>query len=192
MILFFDTETTGMWLKNLDPSDAQQPGMVELGLLVTDDEGREVCALNLIVDSGKVCSKEAQAVHGIYPDVIKKYGVTAKAATTIFAQLLNKCDLYVAHNLWFDKNIMLHQFLLDSAMEVEIEMLEKPSFCTMLGSMPLCKIPGFRGEYKWPKLTEACLKLLGYPHDSAHTALGDVRVCKELYFYIKGLENAKR
>jgi DNA polymerase III epsilon subunit-like protein len=57
-------------------------------------------------------------------------------------------------------------------------------FCTMRAMTPRCRLPSRRrGEFKWPKLEEAYEHVFGTkpPAAAAHTALGDVTACRELF-----------
>lgn len=101
-----------------------------------------------------------------------------------FLNAWGKCDVVVAHNLSFDKPVLMAEMV-----RYDLKFPKKlDEYCTKLGSEPVCKIPGFKGKYKWPTLTEAHEFLLGTGFDGAHDALADVQACARVYFALKAHE----
>jgi DNA polymerase-3 subunit epsilon len=46
------------------------------------------------------------------------------------------------------------------------------------------KLPGrYPGKYKWPNLAEAHRFCLGRDFDDAHSAMGDVLACRDIYIH---------
>lgn len=52
MILFFDTETTGMYQWRQTPDHPDQPHIVQLAALLCHDDGRPIAGFSTIVDPG--------------------------------------------------------------------------------------------------------------------------------------------
>jgi len=57
----------------------------------------------------------------------------------------------------------------------------------MKNTTNLCKIQGYRGGYKWPKLNELHYHLFRRHMDSEHHAGSDVRNCAKCFFKLKSL-----
>ena len=187
MILFFDTETTGKADFRAEPDAPHQPRLVQLAAILTDNDGKEMGSLNLIIKpDGFEIPTDASRVHGITTKTAIEYGVGLEAALPIFAQLALKPHLIVAHNFDFDLLIMRGEFLRCGFEEDPFEGALK--FCTMREMTPLCKLPGKYDDYKWPKLQEAHIHAFGSEFDDAHDALADVRACAKLYFWLRNLK----
>ena len=55
----------------------------------------------------------------------------------------------------------------------------------MKNSIDYCKLPGYHGEYKYPKLQELYRKLFGQSFSNAHDASADTEATKKCYFELK-------
>jgi DNA polymerase III epsilon subunit-like protein len=187
MILFYDTETTGKAQMNRPADDPAQPRIVQLAAILVDESAEtpeEVGQLSVIIQpDGFVIPSEASAIHGITTETALKYGVSESAALHVFDQMLMRAEAAVAHNAAFDK------LVLSRGSNSRAGKLAN-SFCTMLAMMDQCKLPGRYGSYKWPKLQEAYQHCFGCEFEGAHDALTDVRACKDVYFWLKGKEEA--
>jgi len=100
-----------------------------------------------------------------------------------FLEDLNKCEIIIAHNLNFDKNILLAEaYRLKKNILID-KLLKKKSYCTMEQGKNITKIENAYG-YKYPKLTEL------YNHFfkksfKAHNALNDVKATCKCFFKMK-------
>lgn len=183
MILFFDTETTNLPNMRAKPDDPGQPHVVQLGAILCDVSRKVVAELNLLVlPDGWTISAEASAIHGITMEQATRYGLKIATVARLFAQFVKRADLLVAHNFPFDRFLMLAELLRLNEEAAAIEFQDKPNFCTMQATTPICKLPGKFDSYKWPKLAEAYRHLLGKELDCAHDAMADVRGCMEVYY----------
>jgi DNA polymerase III subunit epsilon len=175
--LIFDTETTG--LANFKAPLEKQPYPVQLACMLKD--GAQVYAVcNVIINAGVEVPPAVSELHGITNDSLQLYGIKLAEAVSLFCSLLLQADRIVAHNIDFDLTIMaaaiVRVFPENPAMLHLFT--QKPRVCTMLSSMPVLKLPGMYGNYKWPKLDEAYRHLVdpeGF--ENAHDALADVRAC---------------
>ena len=96
-------------------------------------------------------------------------------------------DLLVAHNLDFDRTMIVAELFRmrqwESLLAAKQAFVEKPGFCTMKATTPICKLPGkFGNDYKWPKLQEAYKHLFNEEFQGAHDAMADVRACARVYY----------
>lgn len=210
MILFFDTETTGIRQNGFIPR------VVQIGALLTDDEGRTVSELNvLLYPRGFDTVPQAAAdVHGFTFDMLQKCGVDRERGLDVFFDLVAVADTIVAHNIEYDLDLLNieidYQLRKDSS---DIDALAKgeawkkvldikQQFCTMLNSRDLMKLPlseaqasffkdkGIDQKYKNPRLQEAHIHFMGYDFEGAHDAMADVRACKDVYFKLHSLKEA--
>ena len=182
-ILFIDCETTNKLQYGIPLNHPDQPRIVQLAAVLTDDSGTELGSFSFLIrPDGWTIPKEAEDIHGISTHMATLGGVPIALALAVLDKFAAMASTVVAHNIDFDLSM------------VESEHLRKPTildrskdnFCTMKSSTNLCALPGkYAGQFKWPKLTEAHETLLGTAFDGAHDAMADVRACSRVYFELK-------
>lgn len=190
MYLFFDTETTGFISKTLSANDPLQARICQLAAILSNDNGEELSRMNVLIKpTNWIISPRLTEIHGISHQMAVEKGVPIAAALEEFGKMLPPCQVLVAHNYEFDKNMYL--------LECEANLLDTKQFstkstcCTMLNSTNICKIPKTRGSgYKWPKLQEIHKHLFGEEFEDAHDALADILATKRVFFEIMRLEKA--
>jgi len=177
MILFFDTETTGLvknWNNRCDPAN---PKLVQLGMVACEGT-RSIFTYGSIVKPyypPETLTEGAFAAHGISYEMAEKFGSPLQEILDKFTKWSSCADQIVAHNIKFDECVIMNAF------GVNDELPNK--FCTMLESTPVCKMFGPKG-YKWPKLSEAYRILFDEDLVNAHDAMTDVLACKRVYFHL--------
>lgn len=189
MILFFDTETSGLPDFNQRARHSSQPHIVQMAALLTDDAGKDLECVNLIVKpDGWSIPKEASDIHGITNEFAKANGVDEETVIDALLSRIRRASLTVAHNHQFDKfiaRVAARRFNLITDADDEW-WKGLPSFCTMREMTDVCCLPGkWRGSYKWPKLQEAFYYAFGRTFEKAHDAMADVRACRDVYFWLK-------
>lgn len=191
MRLFFDLETTGKANMKTSHTDPRQPYIVQLGALLTDDDGTERSSLNVIIrPQGWTIPKEAADIHGITTEMAAICGIPIESALSVFTQFLRNSSVVVAHNIDFDFLVICSEFHRKRKPEV-IQLLEaSDKFCTMRASTDICQLPGLYG-FKWPKLTEAHKHFFGMELEGAHDAMTDLRACARIYFELQKLNAPK-
>ena len=185
MLLFFDTETTGI-INFKAPSDTPgQPHLVQLGYQLYPVDGTRPfhSACFIIKPCGFTISKEATAIHGITNELACDIGVDLKWALLGFTHFLTRASLVIAHNIDFDHAIIQIEWK-----RCGIHFCQRPLFCTMHASTDVLKLPGNYGNYKWPKLSEAYEFFTKTPLSNAHDALVDVTACKAVFDGLKKLK----
>lgn len=195
MILFFDTETTGLWNKKAPSGHPDQPRIAQLGALLIDPaDRRELMRLDVIVYREDPIPKEAASVHGITSEISSALGVTESAALDVFCDMVMAADLLVAHNIDYDVQVINNAAQLLSGNAAMNVFGGKPQFCTMKAATPVCRFPSKNGGggFGWPKLELAIPHLLGRPPTAAHSAIGDVIDCKDLFFYLQDLVASRK
>lgn len=179
---YFDTETTGFPAKAGTPLD-QCPFIVQIAAILVDDEHGEVASINQIIKpAGWTIPDDVAAIHGITTAKAEAFGIPARVAMAAFSQMCRVADQVVAHNINFDLKLVTYEVERAGAENV---IVAKPQFCTMDATTNLCKIPGrYPGKFKWPKLMEAHIHLMGVGFDDAHDALADVRACHRIHRHL--------
>lgn len=178
--LFFDTETTGLAMFKESVSHPNQPHIVQLAALLTNDKGKELAHMNVLIKPiGFYVPLEASAVHGITTEMCEADGIEAYCAIKLFLSLL-QVGKPVAHNLMFDQKVVRVALFRLGFTDIRFD-----GHCTMNAMTGICRIPGSRGGYKWPKLMEAYKHCFGKEFEKAHDALADVRACAQVFFWLK-------
>jgi len=174
--LFFDTETTG--LPRPGEPLVNQPYMVQLGAMLTDESINELGGICLLVNNGVDIPTDAQRVHGITPEQCAAFGVSLESALELFLELYEQADMVIGHNISFDMQIIEDQL---ERLGMSIEW--KGCYCTMKqGTAALQNLGMYRGQ-KWLKLTEAYQLITGtsIPGAGAHNAWTDVKACATVF-----------
>ena len=199
MLLFFDTETTGLpdWHK---PSEApHQPRIVQLAAILTNQFNVMQGAMNVIIrPSGFEIPEEAHEIHGITTEKALRFGVPIDQALAHFFSLSARADKVIAHGVNFDKRMVRIEQHRAGADEAELDAWKgKPGLCTQVLASPICKLPptakmrqAGRNKFKTPKLGEAYERIVGKPFVEKHDALHDARACRAVYFAIQAMERA--
>lgn len=184
-ILFYDTETTGLpksWSAPASEVD-NWPRLVQLGWLLTDENGTVIRQGNMIVKpDGFEIPAVAASVHGITTEIALQQGQPLADVIDAFTGDLSQADAIVGHNIPFDKKVVgaeLHRLGLAN---VEEKMRVMQTVDTMTSSTNYCGIKNKYGRLKWPKLIELYRFLFGKDFEDAHDAMADITATKECYF----------
>lgn len=156
MIIFFDTETTGL-----------TPGNI-IQLSYVTEEKNDTAAKNFFFYVPFI-PPEATAVHGITAEKLAKLsgGHTFSEYLEEIDDDFRRADLTVAHNFAFDYKFMSAEF---SYFDRIFHYNE--SFDTMKKFTPLVKLPRSGGcGYKYPKLTELTEFFDIYPYDVSRLSI---------------------
>lgn len=190
MLIFFDTETSGLWNFKAEPDDDSQPHMVQLAFIVDDLKGNTLQEYNYYIKLPEDIVMEPGAVkaHGITRTTLDAHGISLASAVSAFNKACHKSTDLIAHNIDFDLNVMRAAYIRSYSMEKSeaqyFEDLDK--FCTMKEGTDVCKLPGRGRNYKWPTLNEAYRILINIEgFEGAHDALNDVRACRDVYYELK-------
>lgn len=182
MELFFDTETSGIYRFKESYESTNQPWVVQLGMILSNKD-KIFAEINLILKSfGRKIEPGAIAVHGISSETADSVGVEPTVAYGLFTDMCRKASRIICHNTEFDINIMKAAFFAEGLEHTDYIFNRGKHFCTMKTTTHLCKIPGYRGSYKWPKLIELYEFLFNERFEDAHDALADVRATRRCYY----------
>lgn len=200
MLLFYDTETTGLPDWHSPSTAPHQPHVVQLAYLVTTNDGEEIAGQNVIIrPDGWTIPDEVAAIHGITTQIALERGVPRAEVLEEWLVWRRQAHLRIAHNISFDERLMRIALLRHGLTREDIEGLEGGAmFCTMRAASKIMKMAatqrmidaGYGHKPKPPKLSEAILHFFGETLEGAHDALVDVRATARVYFHLKSLERA--
>lgn len=196
--LFFDTETTGKYDFKSSPDAPHQPHLVQLAMQLVSSDGKILATHSTMIrgELWKEIEAGAQAIHGISAELANAVGAHPAWGLQLFDKLASQADYLVAHNYQFDSSMIRRTHLAliqqpDSRIRVEdtISFMGSRKFCTMTypAVMQHCGLPGFKGQFKWPKLSELHWKLFNREFSGAHDALVDVIALRDCFFELKRL-----
>ncbi len=185
MYLFFDTETTGLpknWKAPVSDVD-NWPRLVQLAWAWLDNHGVKWDSYDYIIrPQSFIIPKESSDIHKITQEIAEKKGEDLKKVLDIFSRDVLKAKYIVAHNIDFDEKIIGAEFFRTDMRDV---LSQSSKICTMKETVNVCKIPGFRGGYKFPSLAELHFFLFQEKFDNAHNALADVLATVRCFFELK-------
>lgn len=196
MILFCDTETTGLGRTKSPLDSPSQPHIVQLAASLCTVSGEVMGEFNFIINNNVSIPEAASNVHGITEDIATKYGVPPALAMASFMNFYAMADVFVAHNCKFDK------FIVEVAMARHrgvCQEMSKPTFCTMEAARDIVKSPptakmikaGFT-HHKSPNLGECIQFFFGEKLEGAHDAMVDVHACRRIYYHLMNGEYGQK
>jgi|TARA_Y100000296_G_scaffold27769_1_gene32441 DNA polymerase-3 subunit epsilon len=181
MILFFDTETNGLWRRDLKVDHDDQPHMVSIAAQLCDMKEKVVGQMAFRMkpsDINFIIPKDVEEIHGISTKNAEQTGISTRIALELFKELLEKTDILVAHNTAFDLQIIERAF---NEFGIKYK-LPKLIYCTMMMAKNEMKLQGKLDDYKFPKLKECYEYFFTGSYREWHDALTDVTICRNLYF----------
>lgn len=187
MILFFDTETTGLPINKKAPisNSDNWPRMVQLAAQLYEPNGTLMERKNFIIKpDGFTIPSEATKIHGITTERAMRDGRELQNVLAEFELLLTKATALVAHNMAFDEKILGSEFYRITKQN-PLDAMYK--FCTMKSSKVInyCALPTQWGSYKWPKLSELHYKLFETEFEEAHNASVDIEATARCFFELR-------
>lgn len=192
-ILIFDTETTGLIPRDTEYTDLKKfevSRIVSICWNIYNTNGVLIKSkYNIIKPTGFIMDDNsiATSIHGITVD-IASLGTPLSEVIEELSNDLATVDLLVAHNIHFDKTVLLSELHRLGRDDVIHKIANTNSHCTMLSTTELCalKRPHASG-FKWPKLQELHTKLFGFEFIGQHNAAADVEATARCYFRIMGV-----
>jgi DNA polymerase-3 subunit epsilon len=188
-VLVFDTETTGLPPKNTPTNRTDSwPYIVQLSWVIYNDETKHVEEeKDYIISLGThiPISPESTSIHGITGELSRARGVSIDVALFDFKMAANRCGRMVAHNIEFDKNMLIVEFY---RARIFNSVFPPSEYCTMKNGTSLCKLVKVwndgKTSLKFPKLVELYHELFGADApapEGLHNAKVDVDVCLKCY-----------
>ena len=190
-ILIFDVETTGLPSKyNAKITELDVwPYIVQFSWIVYDINDMDMikCEDHIIKLKNMSIPPESTKIHGITNEMMEEKGVDLFITLAKFYDDLHKSDVCVAHNIKFDKSMILvestRQKLTNNLFDNKIE------FCTMTYGDAITKLTRLNYHNKvvpkYPKLIELYEKLFDKKPKNLHNSLMDVLVCFRCYYKMR-------
>ena len=193
MLLFIDTETTGLPLvRGINALDKKGiwPDIVSVAWCITSETG-EVCkkVYSLVRPDWKIPA-ESIKIHGITVEYAMEHG---RPLADVLAELradLATVDTVVAHNMEFDKNVIFNAYKWRLGQEPAwlseaAGVAASNEICTMAKSQTELKIPNpypKYGPYKSPRLSELYMDTFGTEPAGQHNSQSDVQALCDIYW----------
>ena len=192
-VLVFDTETTGLPERiskrtGRAPSiyeGSLWPHIIQFSYILYDTEKQDLLVKHdhLIRIGNKInLSEKSVEIHGITRERANREGIPIKEAIELFSICVKNADMLIAHNLSFDKQMVLVESIrhkMDGPFKFKTA---EQFFCTMKKTTELCKIEtknNKTGEtyFKYPTLSELHFFLFDTHPKNTHNALVDILIC---------------
>jgi len=199
--LIFDTETTGfprrksydVYFPYTDSEKYDSSRLVSIAWAVYEDTVKITSQYYVIKSNGFVIDNKSKSteIHGITREINEKQGVDINIVFDKLLVDLKDVKTLVAHNLAFDKHILLSEISRQKGYLNLIYRIENCSqYCTMIVGTNTTKIPSkfHKMEYKYPSLKELYLHYTGCDFDNAHNARADMEACCLCYQYLTGIK----
>lgn len=182
IILFFDTETTGLINYKVDLLDASQPRIVQLAAAVTDEYGSILDQMDCIIKpDGWTISEDTVRIHGITTERAEAEGIPMREALLRFNAMKSICTHRAAYNISFDKQMMAR----------EAGACGIPHDSTGIASICVMQMAKAYLNAKSIKLRDAYQAIMGKPMENAHSAMGDTKSAMDIYFKINSNKKAE-
>ena len=193
-ILVFDTETTGLPEENNVSIlyTFRWPYIVQLSFIYYDSEINDIIEYydNVIkLPENITIPEDSINIHGITNEAMREKGISIRTALKKFNDILKDCDIVVAHNISFDKRMIMVECIRNKISQYFTRGQNKKfEFCTMKNSKNICKIKmvNYKGEeyFKSPKLSELYTFIFKEEPRNLHNSFVDVLLCLRCYFAI--------
>ena len=194
-LLVFDTETTGLPKSRNAPIHSTElwPHVIQLSYILYDTEQNTLsvmCDRIIRVDDNVIISDESTKIHGITKTMCIEKGIPILDALHEFQEAFKQCDVVIAHNIEFDKNMLkVEQHRNPTKKPFWYNPEQSPvEHCTMKSNKKLCNIIaiGRLGDnyIKFPTLSELYKHLFNTTPNNTHNAFVDILICLRCYYHI--------
>ncbi|OWQ92000.1 hypothetical protein CDN99_06475 [Roseateles aquatilis] len=194
LIIFFDTETTGLPDFKAPSEAPHQPHLTQIGAILVDEDTREELeTLDVLVKpDGWEIGEEAAALTGITTERALAEGIPEAEAVDRFMAMHAKAAGRIAFNEAFDCRILRIALMRYRDPEQADAWKTAPALCAATASTSICKLPPTakmiavrRHHPKTPKLSEAYEFFTGRQLVGAHSAIVDVRALMAVWWAIQ-------
>jgi len=207
LVLIFDTETTGLpQTKTINQQTlGKWPHIVQFSYIIFDTELNEIVSSKDYIikqKEGIVIPEDSIKIHGISNEISQEKGDHIEIILKEFFYYLREVDLIVAHNISFDRDMIMVELLriiysraypkqhID-AYKSDLHFLQNLTniYCTLQEGVELCNIKAidkYGREYvKWPKLSELHQKLFKTIPNNLHNSFIDILVTLRCFMKLK-------
>tara|TARA_B100001173_G_C15874479_1_gene498733 strand:- start:275 stop:850 length:576 start_codon:yes stop_codon:yes gene_type:complete len=127
-----------------------------------------------------------QVPHSFKVKDCREQGMPFEEIFAEFMTALRTCDIAAAHNIEFDKGVILNELRIRSMQSDEfLQLMKTKAYCSMKNTINICRLPkvgkaAIYGGYKYPKLSDLYVHLTNQqPKLTLHDARNDVQILKE-------------
>ena len=196
IILFFDTETSGLFPKSMENNELL-PSIIQLSFILYDIDKKEIIDhFNEYIKQNRNTDYNSKGfqVTNITKEMCDS-GISIESALKKFYKAYNMASNIVAHNIDFDRKMIQLEALRCNNSEllylfndVYNIINNKKIYCTMQMGKDITNIimKGKYGEFKkGPKLSELHEKLFENVPDGLHDSMIDTYACMKCFMKIK-------
>ena len=214
LILVFDVETTGLIPKRGLENIELCPYILQLSFIVYDTNKSEIKRKfnsYVNINDGIDVTPKITELTGITKETCKMLGKPIEYVLTEFYNEYQSCDVIVAHNIEFDKEMISIEVIRNYSKMVENGCLypsllfnriydnvnHKEIYCTMKNGKKFCDLwtggstnelstkTNIRRYQKNPKLSELYYKIFNTIPTGLHDAQVDTDVCLKCYIHLR-------
>jgi DNA polymerase III epsilon subunit-like protein len=183
MNIILDTETSGLPkgcgynrypdYQNLDAYDTAR--IVSISWIVVKGHDVVQQSYYVVKPDGFVIGDESIKIHGITNEYAQEHGLPIRQILKELLDWVDCCTGIVAHNINFDKNVILSEMHRYGYSNEIVKMKDKHFICTMK------KGKEFMDYHKNPRLEELYMHLYNEPIVNAHNAEADTYYCYKCF-----------
>lgn len=189
-VLVFDTETTGLpKFKNSSIYKTDEwPYIMQLSYITydMDTDKLEIFDDYIRLHKDVEITKESIEVHGITRETCESRGIDINEALEKFIDNVKMSDILVAHNIAFDKRMVMVEGIRNKKLVNKKEIIE---YCTMRCGADVCKIERISSDgekyYKKPTLSELYQHYFKKMPQNTHNAIVDVLICLRCFMMMR-------
>lgn len=188
-VLVFDVETTGLLPAGENRCLENCPFITQLSFIVWDmnlQTAAEMYDTYISVPEEVVILPIITELTGVTRELLNTKGIPMQDALLRFCRAYADCDIAVAHNLDFDKQMILVEMERHGIhFPIFTNQLPADTYCTMRATTSFCGLwretkNGGR-VIKWPKLAELHEKLFHEIPENLHNSMMDTAVALRCY-----------
>ena len=192
-IIFLDIETIGLpnkingqysSYKNLNAYDTAR--IVQIAIIESNKSGKIISKHDWIINPN--INIDNSHIHGITNEIAKNKGIAFTEIVEKIKSLFTRAILIVAHNINFDKSVLLSELYRNKAINTINIINDIPIFCTCISTVNIVKLPTNKYGYKYPKLEELYYYLFQKKPVGLHNAMIDITLTFECFYELIRLE----
>jgi DNA polymerase III epsilon subunit-like protein len=166
----FDTETNGLFVKDVPETDPVQPRLASLSIVKASPTWATQSEQTIFIKpDGWTISPEVTAINGLTTEWLMEHGVPVRQAIDAWIDCIREGRVMAGFSVGYDVRIMRAELARANMPLLVDETLTLDAMTKCIG---IIKLPLDGRRYKVPKLSEA-LAHFKIPQLGAHTSLGD-------------------